>query len=115
MLPVSGRAFDLQPVAGKGQFDKGVAIAGKGINSLKAPYLYWMHHFAKINPSAEILWQVGQHPVLIKGAYQKGRILCFLGAPLGDPKDGSTPYWESEEYVSAMRKIIMETLKEIQK
>jgi len=112
LLPASGKPYDLQPVAGKNQFDKGRAITGKGIDAAKAPCVYWLHQSAKIRPSAEILWKTENKPVLVKDSFGKGKVLCFLGSPLGDPQDGTTPYWESQEYVNAMREIITTTIEE---
>lgn len=115
ILPVAGRPYDLQPAAGREQFDKGIAITGIGINPAKSPHVYWLHHFAKLKPSTEVLWKAGNNPVLVKNSYGKGKVLCFLGSPLGDPQDGTTAYWESEEYVKAMRDVITVALKEVKK
>lgn len=115
LLPVESRPFDLQPAAGKGKFDQGVAIKGTGINPENAPCVYWLHRFMKLSPSAEILWRAGGEPLLVKGTFGKGRILCFLGAPLGDPKDGKNPYWESLEYENAMRAVIESVMEEMKR
>ncbi len=113
LLPLESVPFDLRPAAGKDRIDSGVAITGTGIRSGKEPYVYWMHRLVKLRPSAEVLWKAGGEPLLVKGSFGKGRVLCFLGTPLGDPKDGKTPYWDSAEYENAMRGVIERAEKEM--
>ena len=113
LLPLESVPFDLRPAAGKDRIDSGVAITGTGIRSGKEPYVYWMHRLVKLRPSAEVLWKAGGEPLLVKGSFGKGRVLCFLGSPLGDPKDGKTPYWDSAEYENAMRGVIERAEKEM--
>ena len=113
LLPLESVPFDLRHAAGKDRIDSGVAITGTGIRPGKEPHVYWMHRLVKLRPSAEVLWKAGGEPLLVKGSFGKGRVLCFLGSPLGDPKDGKTPYWDSAEYENAMRGIIERVEKEV--
>ena len=115
LLPVSGKPFDLQPAAGKEKFDLGTLIKGTGISAGKEPAVYWYHRGMQLKKGAEVLWKTGSEPLLVKAPSGKGMVLCFTGAPLGDPKDGKTPYWDSPEYIKAMRQIVETTLREVQK
>ena len=69
----------------------------------------------QLKKGAEVLWKTGKNPLLVKAAYGKGMVLCFTGSPLGDPQDGKMPYWDSPEYIKAMKQIVETTLREVQK
>lgn len=115
LLPVAGKPFDLQPAAGKEKFDIGTLIKGIGISAGKEPAVYWYHRGMQLKKEAKVLWKSGSDPLLVKAAYGKGMVLCFTGSPLGDPQDGKMPYWDSPEYIKAMKQIVETTLREVQK
>ena len=72
ILPLESRAFDLQPAAGKEEFDKGTPICGQGITAGQEPYVYWLHRGVKLHPEASVLWKTGNAPRLA----QRGKALA---------------------------------------
>ncbi|MHB9129457.1 MAG: hypothetical protein ACYDBB_00010 [Armatimonadota bacterium] len=65
-------------------------------------------HAATPKPGAKVLMQVDGKPFMVAGEYgpKKARIVCILGAPMGDPKKGQIPFWRDAEWYLILRDAI---------
>ncbi len=79
-----------------------------------APYetgaVQWIQSVQSLRPGAEAVLSVAGRPLLVRGTYGKGRVLVWLGTPMGDPPAGVTPYWESRGWFRLMRATLRELL-----
>jgi hypothetical protein len=114
MLPVESKPFDLRPALGDQDFNKPLPFRGEKIEKSTAPELYWIHK-VKVKNNSQVLLKAGELPLLVAGTYDKGKVLVFLGAPLGTAPDGGRPYWDSVEYVKIMQNILADATKEVLK
>jgi uncharacterized membrane protein len=94
LLPEEGATFDLT-------WEKdGAALTARaephpvldGVELTRRPMVYWFHR-GTLKPGAEVLIRAGDQPLLVAGTYGKGRVLCFLGTPLGQATEGQLPFW----------------------
>jgi len=44
--------------------------------------------------------QVGGKPFVVIGEYgpNKARVICILGAPMGQPRTGDVPFWQDDAW-----------------
>lgn len=58
-----------------------------------------------VRPGARVVMQVGGQPFLVLGEYgpNQARIACLLGAPLGAPQAGQTPFWRDPGWILILR------------
>jgi hypothetical protein len=66
----------------------------------------WIQTVRRVKPGAQVLLDVAGKPLLVQGACGKGKVLVWLGTPMGDPPAGVTPYWESPNWVPALGKVL---------
>lgn len=111
MLPLQCAPFDLRPAAGDGHFDEPLPMISSDGKKHAAEVL-WLHK-NQLRGQPAVMLRAGTLPLLVKSTYGKGKILCFLGAPMGNPKPHSHPYWESTEYIDLMKGIIDQTVREV--
>ena len=112
LLPVASKPFDLRPACGDQAYNQALPFKGAKIDPANAPEVYWLHKCA-LRQGAETLLEAGGLPLMAGRRHERGKVLCFLGSPLGQPGEGSKPYWDSPEYVNAMRSILTETMSEV--
>ena len=95
MLPVEGHAFDLiwDKAGVPFRRTKEHAIL-KGVDLGASPMVYW-HHQVKVKKGGQLLLAAGDYdPLLVVQPYGAGKVVCFLGSPLGEPPTGQMPFWE---------------------
>lgn len=68
---------------------------------------YFLHP-ATAKPGAKVLMQVDGQPFMVAGEYgpNKARIVCILGAPMGSPAAGQTPFWQEDDWCLMLRNAI---------
>jgi len=94
ILPVELAAFDLK------WEKRGVAFDGaadhpavKGLDLDKRPMVYWIHR-VRPKKNAQVVLEAGPYPLLVAGAYGKGKVIVFTGTPMGLPAEGQLPFWK---------------------
>lgn len=100
--------FDLVPTGGK------PVVAGPDsadflkYTPLSPQAMCYFLHDVKVKPGAQVLLQVDGKPFLVTGEYgpNKARIVCILGAPLGNPGPGQTPFWKDKNWYLLLRNAI---------
>lgn len=102
MLPVKTHPFDCLPAC---------ASDRDGRTSVKFAEtdcsLFWIQK-DEVKPGAEVLLKTSSgDPLLVRGAYGKGRVFAFLAAPLGDESRDGNAFWKNPNYL----KLIKEKLK----
>lgn len=66
------------------------------------PALYWRHRVAP-KPEAKAHLLAGSEPVLVTGAYGRGRVAVFTGTVLGQPTGKEQPFWTWPGWPPLMR------------
>lgn len=110
-LPVemSDSVFDLVPIPGGKPVKYGPDSAEfLGFTSLAPEATCYFLHDVKVKPGAQVLMQVDGKPFLVAGEYgpNKARIVCILGAPLGNPQRGQTGFWSDKGWYLILRNAI---------
>ncbi|MHB9132517.1 MAG: glutamine amidotransferase [Armatimonadota bacterium] len=104
----STERFDLQATGGK-QLTTGPDTMPfmKGLAPTDNATCYWLHP-ATPKPGAKVVLQVDGKPFMVAGEYgpNKGRIICILGAPMGDPTKGQIPFWKDEMWPLILKNAI---------
>jgi len=100
----SDRVFDLEPTGGRRvtvvpdapPFLKHLALSDRAT-------CYFIHP-ATPKPGAQVAMEVGGKPFMVVGEYgpADARIVCILGAPMGEPSGEQVPFWKEPQYC-AMR------------
>ena len=67
-----------------------------------APYAYFLHQ-VQAQPEATVFVTAGDRPFLVGGKCGKGRVMCVLGWPFGDPPAGQTAFWAWPDWVYLFR------------
>ncbi|MHB9133704.1 MAG: glutamine amidotransferase [Armatimonadota bacterium] len=65
------------------------------------PRVYW-HHEVTPKAGSKVLLTAGGKPLLIVGAYGKGRVAVFAGSVMGIPQDKQLPFWSWNGWPSVM-------------
>ena len=105
VLPVdTAGAFDLERLSGFQPIEVGEGAVG---------FVEWIQRVKSVKPGAKILLTVGGKPLLVAGSYGKGKVLVWLGTPMGDPPAGTEPYWKNSNWKSFMTKTIQLILPEV--
>lgn len=71
---------------------------------LSAPPLCYYYH--KVQPKADALVVLsvdGGQPCLVARKYEKGYVVCFTGAPTGEPQAGENPFWDWNGWATVLR------------
>lgn len=66
----------------------------------------WLQKPASLKPDARVLWTVGDRPLLVTGTFGKGKVIVWLGTPMGAPPAGITPYWDNPNWAPSLSKIL---------
>jgi len=101
-LPVKfdGTPFDIEATGGKRVAMGPDAVAFlKGVSVGKAATCYMLHR-ATPKPGTKVVMQVGGKPFMVVGEYgpNKARVICILGAPMGQPRAGDVPFWQDDAW-----------------
>ena len=94
---VTAGPFDLQPLKRFAPVKAGRADLG-GVQ--------WVQRVKAVKSGAKVLAVADRLPVLVTGMYGKGTVIVWLGAPLGQPAKGITPYWESQRWLDFLKDIV---------
>jgi len=73
----------------------GPDVVGNSVVGLSwnlGPRVFWYHALTP-KPGAKVLVTADGKPLLIAGAYGKGRVAVFAGSVMGDPHPGQLPFW----------------------
>jgi uncharacterized membrane protein len=104
VLPVeTAGSFDLERLTGFQAIE-----GGKNFGSVE-----WIQRVKSVKLGAKVLLTVGGKPLLVEGPHGKGKVLVWLGTPMGEPPTGIEAYWKSENWKKFMKKIIENILPEI--
>lgn len=101
--------FDLVPLAGGKPVTYGPDKAEfLNFTSLTPQATCYFWHDVKVKPGAQVLMQVDGKPFLVVGEYgpNKARIVCLLGAPLGNVQKGQTAFWQDKGWYTILRNAI---------
>ena len=99
VLPVeTAGPFDLQPLK------KFVSV--KGAKGVDLGVVRWLQNVKAVKSGAKVVLTAGGKPALVTGTYGKGRVVVWLGTPMGEPPAGTVPYWESPGWVKAMQALL---------
>jgi uncharacterized membrane protein len=105
VLPIeTAGPFDLTRLAGFQPVEGGDGATGT---------VEWVQNVKAVKPGARTLLTVGGRPLLVEGAYGKGKVLLWLGTPLGEPPAGTEPYWVNANWKTFMAKAIKTILPEV--
>jgi len=66
------------------------------------PRVYFLHQI-QLTPGAQVFARAGSAPFVVGGAIGKGRVVCVLGLPQGNPAKGHTPFWAWSDWLYLMR------------
>jgi hypothetical protein len=60
-------------------------------------------HAVRVKPGGAVWARAGEHPFLVGGAFERGRVVCALGLPYGEAPAETTPFWEWSGWVDLLR------------
>jgi hypothetical protein len=105
---------DALPVETSGAFDfeqLQTFVPVEGGDNLGA--VKWIQRVNSVKPKAKVLLKTGHTPLLVEGKYGKGKVLVWLGTPMGQPSNETEPYWKSENWKKFMNSTIKSILPEV--
>jgi uncharacterized membrane protein len=107
-VEMSDSVFDLVPTGGKPVTYGPDQAEFLNFTSLTPQATCYFLHDVKVKPGAQVLMQVDGKPFMVAGEYgpNKARIVCILGAPLGNPQKGQTPFWQDKGWYLILRNAI---------
>jgi len=76
----------------------------EAISTASSPRVYYLHAVT-VKPTGRVLVTAGDRPFMVTGAYGKGRVVCILGLPYGDPRPEQTPFWQWGDWVHLFREV----------
>jgi uncharacterized membrane protein len=104
VLPVeTAGSFDLERLTGFKPIE-----GGENLGSVE-----WIQKVKSVKPESKVLLETGKKPLLVEGKYGKGKVLVWLGTPMGEPPSGTVPYWKSENWKKFMKTKIKSILLEV--
>lgn len=103
-LPVeTAGSFDLERLTGFKSIE-----GGENLGSVE-----WIQRVKSVKPGAKVLLTVWGKPLLVEGTHGKGKVLVWLGTPMGEPPAGTEAYWKSENWKKFMNTKIKSILPEV--
>jgi len=84
---------------------KDAPAALRGLGWAATPRVYWYHALTP-KPGAQVLLTAGETPLLVTGAFGKGRVAVFAGSVMGDPPAGQTPLWAWADWPAVVAETI---------
>jgi len=109
----SGSAFDLQSTGAKRvTVVPGAAPFLKHLSLSDRATCYFIHR-ATPKPGAQVLMEADGKPFMVAGEYgpANARIVCVLGAPMGEPSGEQVPFWKEPQWYLILRNVIWWTSK----
>ena len=102
MLPVATRSFDCLPASAQDP-DGRTAVAFENCDAS----VFWISKVT-VKPEGRVLLRTtAGDPLLVEGAYGKGRVFAFLASPLGDESRDAKAFWNGNAaYIETMRKLL---------
>jgi len=112
ILPVKMHAFDLCPDGVKQPLvlSPEGGFAG-GLKWAERPATLWLHH-VEPKEGARVLLRAGSFPAAVTGRAGKGCVGALMVAPLGDPPQGATAFWDWPEWPRLMQEVVRMMLME---
>jgi uncharacterized membrane protein len=74
---------------------------GTGVNWAAGPRVFWWHPLTP-KPGATVLLTADGKPLLVVGAYGKGRVAVFGGTVMGETPAGKLPFWQWDGWPSLL-------------
>ncbi len=71
----------------------------------RMPVAMWMHTLAP-KPGAQVWLDAGKQPAIVTQQIGKGRVAVVLLTPLGEPRNGETPFWEAPAWPNVMGQLL---------
>ncbi len=107
-VEMSDSVFDLVPTGGKPVKYGPDKAEFLGYTSLTPQATCYFLHDVKVKPGAQVLMQVDGKPFMVASEYgpNKARIVCIVGAPLGNPQNGQTAFWQDKGWYLILRNAI---------
>ncbi len=108
-VEISDSVFDLVALPGGKPVTYGPDQASfLGFTSLSPQAMCYFLHDVKIKPGAQVLMQCDGKPFMVAGEYgpNKARIVCLIGAPLGNVQKGQTGFWQDKGWYLILRNAI---------
>ena len=107
LLPIEGAYFDLKWNKDGLVFRKTKEHPITRDLDLSAnPMVYWYHQ-VKVKKTGEVLMTAGDDDaMLVAQPYGAGRVVCFMGSPLGEPPKGQIPFWEWNGWIPLMKNTV---------
>ncbi|MCM8801814.1 MAG: hypothetical protein NC827_00670 [Candidatus Omnitrophica bacterium] len=68
--------------------------------------VYYIYKIKKVKPNCKVYIKAGDFPFLIIGEYFKGKVICFLGANLGEKVKNEIPFWECKYLITDLIKFL---------
>ncbi len=104
----SGETMDLQAIGGKPVTSGPDTANFLAYSELGGAPRCWFLHPAVAKPGAKVLLRVDGKPLLVAGEYgpNHARIVCLLGAAMGDPQPGEMPFWQAPGWPLLLRNAI---------
>lgn len=104
VLPIeTAGPFDIERLAGFQPVEGGKEKLG---------VVEWIQKPKTVKPGAKILMTASGKPLLVEGKFGKGKVLVWLGTPMGEPAEGTEPYWKNARWKSAMSETLKKLLPE---
>jgi hypothetical protein len=98
VLPVTvGGFFDIK------RLSEFTSITGADGQKASLGAVQWVQIPSGVKKDARVLMSADNKPLLVSGTYGEGRVMVWLGTPMGKPGPGVVPYWESPAWSEAMR------------
>ncbi len=83
------------------------------ISGVDGVAVQWIQQPKELRGDAAVLLRAGEHPLLITGGHGRGKVVVWLGTPMGSPPPNVVPYWESPSWVPTLSKILSQNLQEV--
>lgn len=82
--------------------------------SVEEKLLVYFLHNVGVKKGSMVLARAGGTPFLVGGEYEKGRVICVLGLPLGDPGKGATGFWKWNDWTYLLRDVSWWTMRAVE-
>lgn len=102
-IEVSG-PFDITPLGGFHALKSKTAAGDLGS-------VNWYQKPKAVKKSAVVHAEANGQPMLVSGNYGKGRVMVWLGTPMGKPSAKDVPYWNSPGWSDYLKSELTELLK----
>ncbi|HEY3416894.1 MAG TPA: hypothetical protein VGM23_08430, partial [Armatimonadota bacterium] len=107
-VEISDKLFDLSLTGGKRVTLGPDTLPFIKYTSLADTASCYFLHDVTLKPGAKVLMQVDGKPFMVAGEYgpKNARIVCILGAPMGNPGKGQTAFWQDPGWYWILRNAV---------